>query len=107
MSKNISEVLAKCTRFDRDEGNKDKNWTKHEVTTQEAEQVFFNEPQVHFCDKAHSQKEPRYGILGITNNNRKLAIFYTIRNSKIRIVSARDQKSGKERSKFETKKEVK
>jgi uncharacterized protein len=107
VNKSITKTLEQCTGFDWNEGNKNKNQTKHNVTTQEAEQVFFNQPQAHFYDKAHSQKEPRYGILGITNNNRRLAIFYTVRDNKIRIISARNQKRGKERNQFKAQKEVK
>jgi len=36
--------FEKCTGFQWDEGNKNKNLLKHQVENWECEQVFFNEP---------------------------------------------------------------
>jgi len=41
-------------------------------------------------DKEHSEFENRYYGLGRTNLNRLLFAVFTIRNEKIRIISARD-----------------
>jgi len=41
-------------------------------------------------DKKHSKLENRYYVLGRTNVNRLLFAVFTVRNDKIRIVSARD-----------------
>lgn len=86
--------------FDWDKGNTDKNWIKHQVHFKEAEEVFLNKPLKIFSDKRHSIKEKRFQALGITNNRRNLTIFFTIRNSMIRVISARDQNK-KERRKYE------
>lgn len=86
----------KPLRFDWDEGNKQKNYKKHQVTYKECEEVFFNQPNKNFIDKRHSQQEKRFIILGVTDQHRKLFISYTVRNQQIRIISARDQ-SKKER----------
>ena len=72
------------------EGNRDKNKEKHNVTNDEGEEVFLNEPLFLFDDKVHSKNEKRYGALGKTNKDRPLAIIFTIRNKQIRIISARD-----------------
>lgn len=85
--------------FDWDKGNIDKNWEKHKVHFKEAEEVFFNKPLKIFPDAKHSITEKRFQILGVTNNERKLSIFFTIRNKRIRIISARDQNK-KERIKY-------
>jgi uncharacterized protein len=77
--------------FDWDKGNIDKNWEKHRVFYREAEEVFFNQPLLIFSDKKHSGTEKRYQALGVANNGRTLSIFFTIRNKKIRVISARDQ----------------
>ncbi len=82
----IPEPLA----FDWDKGNIDKNFKKHSVTDKEAEEVFINEPKFIFKDDKHSDTERRYMLWGETNKKKKLTIFYTIRNNKIRIISARD-----------------
>lgn len=92
--------MKQPSEFDWDEGNRDKNWRKHRVDWKETEEVFANEPIKIFKDIRHSQKENRYTALGITNKGRKLYLVFTIRNNKIRIISARNQ-SRKERRLYE------
>lgn len=82
--------------FSWNTGNIDKNWKKHRVHFKEAEEVYSNKPLKIFKDIKHSQREDRYIALGITNKRRRLNISFTIRNNKIRVISARDQ-SRKER----------
>ena len=38
--------LARCTGFEGDAGNADKNWELHDVSRREAEEAFFNRPLV-------------------------------------------------------------
>ena len=76
--------------FDWDESNRDKNWIAHQVSTSECEEVFFNLPLLIQPDPVHSQTESRYYALGQTNTKRQLFIAFTVRFSKIRVVSARD-----------------
>jgi len=96
MGRVISLGKPKPLKFDWDEHNKHKNWEKHKVDFRECEQIFFNRPLKTLYDKKHSQKEERFIALGITDKKRKLIITFTIRNKKIRVISARDQ-SQKER----------
>jgi uncharacterized protein len=77
--------------FDWDRGNVDKNWIRHEVYFREAEEIFLNNPLMIFPDTKHSLKEKRYQALGMTNKQRKLSVFFTLRNDMVRIISARDQ----------------
>lgn len=88
------------TSFDWDEGNRDKNWLRHQVTTGECEQVFFNQPLLVLPDIRHSQQESRYYALGQTDAGRKLFVVFTVRGSLLRIISARDM-SRKERKIYE------
>ena len=76
--------------FDWDEGNARKN-DKHGVSMAEAEQVFFNAPLLLLPDPQHSDLEPRYHALGVTHEDRRLHITFTLRESgaKIRVISAR------------------
>lgn len=92
--------LDRLTGFDWDDGNRDKNWQKHHVSTGECEEVFFNLPLLLNEDPGHSQAEPRFLVLGQTNTGRLLFIAFTIREEKIRIISARDM-SQKERKMYE------
>lgn len=82
--------------FDWDHANLAKNWDKHRVTPWECEQAFFNMPLVVADDLAHSTVEPRYYALGQTDTERRLFIVFTIRNRRVRVISARDM-SPKER----------
>lgn len=84
------------TGFDWDEGNTRKNWVKHGVSIQEAEEIFFNQPLVVAEDEKHSQKEERHYALGKTDAGRHLFVVYALRKNLIRIISARNM-SRKER----------
>lgn len=85
--------------FGWDEGNARKN-DKHDVTASEAEQVFFNQPLLMLEDAKHSRAEPRFHALGMTHMGRKLHITFTVRGTRIRVISARDMHR-KERSIYE------
>ena len=77
--------------FEWDEANIVKNREKHHAEPKESEEAFFNKPTIFLKDPMHStEKERRYGILGQTNDGRKLAIYFTVRNKKIRVISSRD-----------------
>jgi uncharacterized protein len=86
----IYRNLTECTGFQWDEGNIKKNWISHGVTFLECEQIFFNLPMVCFEDQKHSQEENRYYALGKTDADRFLFIVFTVREKRIRIISARD-----------------
>ncbi|MCU0599970.1 MAG: BrnT family toxin [Desulfobacterales bacterium] len=84
------KILENCTGFEWDQGNLTKNWDQHDVSSGECEQIFFNRPLIIKRDKEHSKNENRYYVLGRTNVNRLLFAVFTVRNDKIRIISARD-----------------
>lgn len=82
--------LAECVGFDWDESNLQKNWDNHQVTPEEAEEIFFNYPLVVRSDVHHSRIEKRYHALGQTSIGRYLFAAFTIRHKLIRIISVRD-----------------
>ena len=88
------KILENCTGFEWDQGNLSKNRDQHDVSTWECEQIFFNRPLIIKRDKEHSQTENRYYGLGRTNVNRLLFVVFTVRNDKIRIISAREMTDG-------------
>jgi uncharacterized DUF497 family protein len=92
--------LDQLTGFDWDAGNREKNWQKHRVSTVDCEQVFFNLPLLLQDDTGHSEKEPRFLVLGQTIAGRYLFIVFAIRQNKIRVISARDMNQ-KERDSYE------
>jgi hypothetical protein len=81
--------IAKIVGFDWDAGNARKN-DKHNVSMAEAEQVFFNEPLLIVADKEHSEHEARLHALGKADDGRRVHVTFTVRDNKIRVISARD-----------------
>lgn len=96
----LNDLLKKCIGFQWDSGNSDKNWIKHNVSKNECEQIFFNEPLIVADDIRHSQTENRWYTLGKTDFERKLFVVFTIRENLIRVISARDMNK-KERKYYE------
>jgi len=76
--------------FEWNKGNKDKNWLKHKVKNEECEEIFFDKKKKILKDVLHSGKEKRFIILGKTKKERLLFVVLTIRNKKVRVISARD-----------------
>jgi len=88
--------------FQWDQANKDKSLKKHKVGFRESEEIFFNSPLKTLFDKSHSQTEERLIAFGKTNKGKRLFVSLTIRENKIRIISARPM-SKKERQYYEQK----
>ncbi|MBZ0282482.1 MAG: BrnT family toxin [Anaerolineae bacterium] len=87
--------------FEWDSGNRDKNWAKHAVSREEAEQIFLDPQKRSYPDVKHSQAEPRKMIVGKTATGRLLLVIYTIRRDKVRVISARDLNKYRERDLYE------
>ncbi len=79
--------------FDWDKGNIQKNLLKHGVTALECEEAFIDEKGQILMDERHSQGGPHYLFIGKTKKGRLLYEVFTLREGKIRIVSARDLNS--------------
>ena len=97
----IFDILSKCTGFEWDEHNAEKNWQKHQVTPSECEEFFFNRPLVVADDEKHSEKENRFYALGHTDAGRMLFVVFTVRRNLIRMISARDM-NRKERKVYQS-----
>jgi hypothetical protein len=93
------QQLPELLEFDWDIGNRDKNRLSHKVEWWECEEVFFNYPLYTTIDVKHSEKENRFYGLGHTNGKRLLTIVFTLREKKIRIISARDMNK-RERARY-------
>lgn len=85
---NFSKIIG----FDWDKGNQTKNFEKHNVSSPEAEQVFFNEPILVLQSARMQLSETRFYAFGRTDNGRYLHLTFTLRRNDtlIRIISARD-----------------
>jgi uncharacterized DUF497 family protein len=95
--------LDRIVGFEWDAGNRGKNLT-HDVSDGEAEQVFFSHPLLVLEDSRHSGREARYHALGMTQDDRRLHVTFTLRDiaSRIRVISARDMHR-KERAIYDAK----
>lgn len=89
-------------KFEWDKGNIDKNYHKHGVTPNEAEEVFLDEDAMILDDASHSDREKRLNAIGKTLGRTVLFVVFTLRRKKIRIISARIADK-KERSMYEEK----
>lgn len=99
MAKDIFWRLALCTGFDWGAGKVPKLQERHQVTSGECEQIFFQEPLLIVSDDRHAEKEERWAALGRTAEGRALAIMFTLRGALIRPVSVRNM-NRKERQRY-------
>jgi uncharacterized protein len=83
-------IFAEAAGFEWDAGNREKSLKKHGVSNTECEEVFADERRAVREDVKHSAEEKRHYLIGTTKRGRLLFISYTIRNTMIRVISARD-----------------
>jgi uncharacterized protein len=81
--------LGKIKGFEWDSGNIDKSYKKHGVTPNEAEKIFLDKDVVLQEDIKHTQDEERSIAIGKTRNKQVLFVVFTVRNKRVRIISAR------------------
>lgn len=81
--------LSKLAGFEWDKGNIDKNYIKHGITPNEAEEVFLDDDVAIERDIKHQEVEKRYIAIGKISSDKTLFVIFTGRKSKIRIISAR------------------
>ena len=95
----IRDLLAQATGFEWDAGNARKVVSRHGVEPGECEQAFFSEPFLISYDETHSKSEPRWRALGCTSADRWLFLVFTVRNTLVRVLAARDM-NRKERVRY-------
>ena len=77
-----------------------RNIAKHGVSFQEAETVFGDPLGRIVVDPRHSEEEERYVLPGLSRRQRLLAVMFTERGHRVRIISAR-QATPRERRDYE------
>jgi uncharacterized protein len=82
----LSEFFQDIEGFQWDEANASKNWTRHQVSQTEAEQIFLNRPVV--VIDARLGDEARWFAFGRTDADRPLTVVFTIRGPLVRVISA-------------------
>ena len=75
--------------FEADPVKAAQNFKKHKVSFEEAASTFGDAMELTFPDPDHSVGEARWLSFGMSSKGRILAVIYTERRGKIRLVSAR------------------
>jgi len=77
--------------FTWDEKKNDKNQSKHGVSFEEAESVFYDENARLIHDADHSENEDRFILMGLSDSLNLLVVVHAYRDEDkiIRIISAR------------------
>jgi uncharacterized DUF497 family protein len=75
--------------FDWDEGNRFKSLLKHGVSEEECEEIFYDSDLMVVPDVTHSKAEERFLALGKNVLGKKLLVCFTMRNGRVRPISAR------------------
>jgi uncharacterized protein len=78
--------------YEWDDDKADSNAHDHAVTFDEARAVFNDPAAITGEDTAHSQTEIRYITVGYSAKARLLMVVFTLREERIRIISARKAK---------------
>lgn len=84
----VKDKLGGILGFEWDEANI-AHIAKHNVVSEEAEEVFFDENNIQNEDIEHSIIEQRFLVIGKTKKGRLLYQVFTIRGDKIRVISSR------------------
>jgi len=63
------------------------NWKKHKIYFEDAAYVFLDDDRIDYYDEIHSENEERWKVIGKVRGI--LAVIYTERGEKYRIISAR------------------
>jgi|SRR5579859_1270036 len=82
-------IKQKKFLFDWDKGNRTKNLIKHSISIEEQEEAFYDVRSKRFDDPKHSVNERRFLLFGETKQGKRLVVAFTIREGRIRPISAR------------------
>ena len=86
--------------FEWDEEKAVSNLDKHGITFEEASTIFMDSLSLTISDPFHSLEEPRFVTIGESVEREILAVVHIQRDTKIRIISAREA-TRKERRDYE------
>ncbi|MGN0245791.1 MAG: BrnT family toxin [Lachnospiraceae bacterium] len=74
-------------KIEWDTNKNDVNIKKHHISFETAARVFLDENRLDYYDMVHSMNEDRYITIGLVEE--VLVVVYTLRKTRIRIISAR------------------
>ena len=98
-------IIMKELRFEWSIDKAKTNMENHGVSFEEAKSIFYDENAIEFYDQAHSFRENRYLMIGLSSRIRPLLVSYTVREGKdediIRIISSRKPTKKEQKAYFE------
>ena len=74
-------------KIEWDTNKNDANMKKHHISFETAARVFLDENRLDYYDIVHSMNEDRYITIGLVEE--VIVVVYTLRKTRIRIISAR------------------
>ena len=77
--------------------------TKHHVSQDEVEEVFFNGARYRFVESGHQKGEDVYTAAGQTDSGRYLIVFFIHKTSKTALILSGRDMDRKERKRYERK----
>ena len=83
----MGEIVVEEYHVEWDDDKNEKNFLKHRIYFEEAARIFLDDNRLEFFDELHSDYEDRIKIIGRVRNI--LAVIYTERGEKYRLISAR------------------
>jgi uncharacterized DUF497 family protein len=94
----VKRELSMTFLFEWDDAKARDNARKHNVTFEEAIEVFSDPFLVTFADDAHSEVEARFISLGRSDRQRILLVVHTDRGDAIRLISCRKATAAERRT---------
>jgi hypothetical protein len=77
--------------------------SKHNVTQEEAEEVFFNRPRFRFVERGFTKGEDVYSANGRTDSGRYLIVFFIRKPSNLALIVSAREMDRKERRRYDRK----
>jgi uncharacterized protein len=77
--------------------------TKHNITQDEAEEVFFNRPQFRFVEKGYTKGEDVYSALGQSDSGRFIIVIFIYKFKNLALILTATDMDKKERKQYEKK----
>ena len=83
----MSEIEVGEYVIEWDDNKAETNYKKHGIRFRVAARIFLDDNRIDYYDEIHSENEDRWKVIGRVRNI--LAVIYTERGEKYRIISAR------------------
>ncbi|MBR1806462.1 MAG: BrnT family toxin [Selenomonadaceae bacterium] len=83
----MGELELEDLLIEWDDNKAEINVRKHGIHFEDAARIFLDDNRIDFLDEKHSDDEERWKVIGMVKNI--LAVIYTERGEKLRLISAR------------------